>query len=156
MRNIEDAQNIDEPNFYIGTLEDYDTKMFKSNHVLQRRKDSMYPREQGIHKQDYKDILKLAMFNGLSSFRNKGIVAVTFYDTDNNLYTLLVELTDYIFVISALRTSYDKFSRNYKKINQRINLFNYKLGTKEHKVQYIKPKKKAKERNKIRFVNKAV
>jgi hypothetical protein len=143
-----------EKDFKISYLKDYNITAFKSYHVLQKREGSSFTREHGILKQDYVDILNLAMRNGLSSFRNKGLVAITFFDTKHNQYTMLVEITDIIYVVSVWYNTNKKYQRIYHKVNQRINLFDYVLGERKHKVVYIKSKKSIKQRNKIRKVSK--
>jgi hypothetical protein len=140
--------------FKISYLKDYNITAFKSYHVLQRREGSPFTREHGIYKQDYIDILNLAMRNGLSSFRNKGLVAITFFDTRHHQYTMLVEITDVIYVVSVWYNANKKYKRVYHKVNQRINLFDYVLGERKHKVVYIRSKNPIKQRKKIRKINK--
>ena len=143
-----------EKHFKISYLKDYNITAYKSYHVLQRREGSSFTREHGIFKRDYIDILNLAMRNGLSSFRNKGLVAISFFDIKHNQYTMLVEITDIIYVVSVWCNTNKKYKRSYHKVNQRINLFGYVLGERKHKVIYIRSKKPIKQRNKIRKVNK--
>ena len=77
-------------------------EVFKSFHTLDNRnKNTMYHRDNNIHKEDYRKIFKEAIKNGLLSFRNKGNVAIDFKDNENTRYSILVSIDESINIITV-------------------------------------------------------
>jgi hypothetical protein len=81
-----------------------------------------------IDNKRYKQIFTIALKNGLTSFRNKGVVVVTFRDTYGKAYGVLCDLKDNndIFVISVFRgPKRMDINRCFIKVHNRINLSYY-------------------------------
>jgi len=73
----------------------------------------------------YKQIFSIALKQGLTSFRNKGVIVITFKDTKGKVYGVLCDLTDSndIFVISVFRgPMIMDINRCFIKVHNRINL----------------------------------
>ena len=137
-------------------------EVFKTSHVLESRYGGKRSRDHNLHKMDYKDIINLAIKYGLTSFRNKGRVVISFYDTDNIEYAILVELSDIITIISVYYSTYGKVRvNNFEKEKNRIKLYNYyTLDSETHSSKTtfigntIKKAKTKKHHNPIRKVQK--
>lgn len=99
----------------------------KTYHLLEKRGTSKFVRDHFISDKNYLDICKLALINGLQSFRNKGTVVITFKAEKKDIYYgLLVELNqkNIITIITTFHT-FSKFWKMFHKVPNRINL----LGT---------------------------
>lgn len=94
----------------------------------------------------YKQIFTLAFRHGLTSFRNKGVVVVTFKDTKGKVYGVLCDLKDAndIFVISVFRGPITMdISKCFIKVANRINInFYYTMEVlTEQEIQISKNKR---------------
>ena len=135
--------------------------VFRSNHTLTSRRGT-FSRDHNLLKKDYKDFLVTALKYGLSSFRNKGKVVIGFKDTSGVKYSILVEFTEVITIVSVYYSTYHKDHRNnFIKEKNRINIQNYytlDLHEEDKQVIFItaKPKKtkSTKKINKIRKIEK--
>lgn len=99
----------------------------KTHHLLEKRGASKYARDHFITDKNYLDICKLALINGLQSFRNKGQVVIVFKAEKRDIYYgLIVELNEknVITLITTFHT-FSKFWKMFHKVSNRINL----LGT---------------------------
>lgn len=102
-------------------------KIIKSNHLFDERKSNKQ-RDQFIDDTRYKQIISLALQNGLNSFRNKNEVAVTIANSSKKNYsctTLLIALDNYnnIIIITAVQSYGDKkWHRGFIKVSNRINI----------------------------------
>lgn len=105
----------------------FDRKQYiirKTYHLLEKRGNSKFARDHFITDQNYLDICKLALLNGLQSFRSKGQVVVVFKAENRNIYYgLVLELADSstITIITSFHT-FSKFWRMFHKVPNRINL----------------------------------
>lgn len=108
----------------------FDEKQYfirKTYHLLEKRGESKFARDHFITDKNYLDICKMALINGLQSFRNKGQVVITFKAEKRDIfYGLLLELdeTNNITLITTFHT-FSKFWKMFHKVPNRINL----LGT---------------------------
>lgn len=100
----------------------------KTNHLFDiRTKDKQ--RDQFISDDIYKQISKLTLMNGLTSFREKGPIAVTLANSRKKEYSctcFLFALNKYnqISIISAIQTyGRKKWYRGFMKVQNRITLF---------------------------------
>lgn len=96
----------------------------KTAHLLEKRGTSKFARDHFITDQNYLDICKLALLNGLQSFRNKGQVIVVFKAENRNIYYgLVLELSEssIITIVTSYHT-FSKFWRMFHKVPNRINL----------------------------------
>jgi len=85
-------------------------------------------RSQQINEKRYKQIFSLALKHGLTSFRNKGVIVITFKDNKSKVYGVLCDLTDSndIFVISVFRGPKTMdLNKCFIKVHNRINLAYY-------------------------------
>lgn len=100
----------------------------KTNHLFDiRTKDKQ--RDQFISDDIYKQMTKLALINGLTSFREKGEVAITLANShkkEHSCTCFLFALNKYnqISIISAIQTyGRKKWYRGFMKVQNRITLF---------------------------------
>jgi len=103
-----------------------------ANHLLEHRKTlkgtSKNFRGLQVNNKRYEQIFKQAIKNGLTSFRNKGVVVITFLDTKNRPYGVLCDLNENnkIFVITVFRgPACMNYSKCFIKVHNRIHLNNY-------------------------------
>jgi len=88
---------------------------------------SKYHRGQHIDESRYKQILTKALYNGLTSFRNKGATVITFKSDKERPFGVLVDLdgNNRIFVITVFRgPKVMDLSRCFIKVGNRINIVN--------------------------------
>ena len=98
--------------------------VYKSTHTNVSRTQDIYVRDIFIDDKRYKAILKHAIKNGLSSFRNKGRVAISFSDSWKLYSSVLVELLDDKLIIVTVFTSKKfRFWTFFIKVPNRINLW---------------------------------
>ena len=127
-----------------------------AHHLFENREmqkgTSKYHRGQHIDERRYKQIIKKALYNGLTSFRNKGVAVITFYSDKRRPFGVLVDLNDLnnIFVITVFRGPVDMaLSRCFIKVHNRINLVNKftmrSMNDKELQKRHIQKVKKLTE-----------
>lgn len=105
----------------------FDGKLYtirKTVHLLEKRGSSKFARDHFITDQNYLDICKLLLLNGLQSFRNRGQV-VTIFKAENRdiYYGLVLDLSESntITIITSFHT-FSKFWKMFHKVRSRINL----------------------------------
>lgn len=99
----------------------------KSHHLIDPRKSSQYSRDYSISDQAYIDIFKLAVSNGLRSFRNSQAVIIV--NTHKGFCAILVDIPAKTNIFKVITTfiSYTSFYKMFIKIPNRINLLSYTL-----------------------------
>lgn len=98
--------------------------IYKSQHLLENRGSSKYFRDQFISDDCYKSIFKLALINGLRSFRGKQVV-ITCKSYNNTFFSILVEVpkdSNKLRLITVYHSYTPDFWRVFVKIPYRINL----------------------------------
>lgn len=99
----------------------------KTNHLYDERTTNKQ-RDHFISDDIYKQIIRLALINGLTSFREKGTVAITLANSKRKMHScscLLIALNkdNIITVISVVQTYGDKkWQRGFVKVHNRINI----------------------------------
>lgn len=96
----------------------------KSQHLLENRGSSKYYRDQFISDDCYKSIFKLALINGLRSFRGKQVV-ITCKNYNNTFFSILVEVkkdSNNLKIITVYHSYTQDFWRVFAKVPYRINL----------------------------------
>ena len=112
--------------FQIVGIDGNSYNLSKSSHVYDKRNTSIFHRDEFISDSSYKKIIKLAIKNGLTSFRGKGAVVVSFTDYKGRIFSILVILDRYdlkndIFVITVFKGSKDfPFYRHFINVHNRI------------------------------------
>ena len=102
-------------------------KIIKSNHLFEERK-SKKQRDQFIDDTRYKQIISLALQNGLNSFRGRGEVVITIATSkkkNHSCTSLLIALDskNNITIITAIQSYGDrKWCRGFSKVQNRINI----------------------------------
>lgn len=102
-------------------------RILKSNHLFEVRTKNKQ-RDQYISDSTYKDIIKISLINGLTSFRNKKEVAITIGNSNKKNHSctcILVALDNYnnITIITAIQTyGNKKWQRGFTKVKNRINI----------------------------------
>ena len=110
----------------------------KSNHLLHPRKLSQFSRDYSISDKAYIDIFKLAISNGLRSFRGQQVVLIC--STHKGYISILVDvpkLTNKFIVVTTF-TSYDNFWKTFIKVPSRINLLQYTIPVLSEKERQTK------------------
>lgn len=110
----------------------------KSNHLLHPRKLSQFSRDYSISDKAYVDIFKLAISNGLRSFRGQRVVLIC--STHKGYISILVDvpkLTNKFIVVTTF-TSYDNFWKTFIKVPSRINLLQYTIPVLSEKERQTK------------------
>jgi len=98
-----------------------DYKVHISNHIYESR-NGEYSRKYGLSNEYLYDIIKLAINNGLTSFRNKGTVKILVKTEHDLYYTLLIEVKDHnINIITILFSKFANFDL-FPKVHNKINL----------------------------------
>lgn len=117
-------------------------KIKRTNHLYEKRKTSEYQRDAFLDDTRFVKIFKLALQNGLSSFRNKGEVVVTVPNYNNKFYNILCSLDENnkITVITVwFENKY--FWKPFITCQQRINLV-YAWNSELYKVPKMNQKEK--------------
>ena len=112
--------------------------VYRSHHTNVSRQNDKYVRDMFIDLRRYKEIISMAIKHGLSSFRGKGPVVISFSDTWRSNFALLVDLDDNRLTIITIYDSkkVDK-TKFFIKVHNRINLWNYYQMEKMTKNEYI-------------------
>ena len=125
IHNKFNTSKIDKPLLILFTNSTY--KIIKSNHLFETR-SSNKQRDQFIDDTRYKQIILLALQNGLNSFRAKGEVVITIANSNKKNHSctsLLIALDSYnnITIITAVQSyGVKKWCRGFIKIQNRINI----------------------------------
>ena len=96
----------------------------KSQHLLENRGNRQYYRDQFISDDCYKSLFKLALINGLRSFRGSQVV-ITCKNYNNTYYSILVEVpkdSNKLKIITVYHSYTRDFWRVFAKVPYRINL----------------------------------
>ena len=102
-------------------------KIIKSNHLFEERKSNKQ-RDHFINNTRYKEIILLALQNGLNSFREQGPVVITIANSkkkNHSCTSLLIALDKYnnITIITAIQSYGDrKWYRGFMRVQNRINV----------------------------------
>ena len=103
-------------------------------HLLQNRETlkgtSPHFRGKHIDEKRYNQIVRKALYQGLTSFRNKGPAVITFLDGNQRPFGVLVNLEDAneVFVITVFRGPKGMgLERCFIKVGNRINLVDYTM-----------------------------
>ena len=106
----------------------------RTNHLYEKRNKSEHQRDAFLDDTRFVKIFKLAMINGLSSYRNKGHVVVTVPTYNNKYYSLLCVLNEYnrITIVSVYHMN-KFFWKTFIKCNNRINIL-YSRNSEVYKV----------------------
>ena len=110
----------------------------KSNHLLHPRKLSQFSRDYSISDEAYVDIFKLAISNGLRSFRDQQVVLIC--STHKGYISILVDVPKSTnkFIVVTTFTSYDNFWKTFIKVPSRINLLQYTIPVLSEKERQTK------------------
>ena len=110
----------------------------KSNHLLHPRKLSQFSRDYSISDKAYIDIFKLAISNGLRSFRGQQVVLIC--STHKGYISILVDVSKSTnkFIVVTTFTSYDNFWKTFIKVHSRINLLQYTIPVLSEKERQTK------------------
>lgn len=125
IHNKFNTSKINKPLVLLFTNSTY--KIIKSNHLFEVR-SSNKQRDQFIDDARYKQIILLALQNGLNSFRARGEVVVTIANSkkkNHSCTSLLIALDNYnnITVITAVQSyGVNKWHRGFIKVKNRINI----------------------------------
>ncbi len=98
----------------------------KSSHVYDKRFTSVFHRDEFISDTSYKKLVRLAILGGLTSFRHKGPVVVSFQDYNGRYFSILMvldrfELINDIFIITVLKGSSEfPFYKHFIKEHNRL------------------------------------
>lgn len=112
--------------FKILGVDDRTYSVSKSSHVYDKRNTSVFHRDEFISDSSYKKIIAIALKNGLTSFRHKGPVVVSFQDYKKRKFSLLLfldrfDLVDDIFVVTVFKGSVDfPFYNHFIRVQNRI------------------------------------
>lgn len=87
-----------------------------------RNENTAHHRDHNLHREDYKALLTEAIKKGLISFRNKDRVVIDFKDKEDTNYSVLVEVTDIIKVVSVYYNKKHHDKNNFITCLQRIKL----------------------------------
>jgi len=102
----------------------------KSNHTLHKRRNSTFTRDIDLLKEDYKNIIEVALAGGLTSLKGirPEVVVLKFKDTKQQNYFTLIEIFENtICIISTLRLNKkSQYDDGYIKCRKRMFL-NYVL-----------------------------
>ena len=103
--------------------------ILKASHLFENRETTKgtAKHHRGLHIDDkrYKQLLTKALYSGLMEFREKGVAVVTFYDTNNRPFGVLIDLNDEnrIFVITVFRGPAGMpLNKCFIKVQNRINI----------------------------------
>lgn len=110
----------------------------KSTHLIHPRKLSKFSRDYSISAKAYIDIFKLALSNGLRSFRGQQVVLTC--STYKGYISILVDMpksTNKFIVVTAF-PSYDNFWKTFIKVPSRINLLQYTIPVLSEKERQTK------------------
>lgn len=113
----------------------------KTFHIYEHRTENKFSRGEFLDDQRYVDIIRYALINGLTSFRNKRAV-VTVKNFEGTYFSILCFL-DYkntITIISVFHKKF-KFWKSFNRVQNRINIFK----------DYVVPKMTSKEHYKKQF-----
>jgi hypothetical protein len=110
----------------------------KSNHLVHPRKLSQFSRDYSISDKAYVDIFKLAISNGLRSFRGQQVVLIC--STHKGYISILVDVPKSTnkFIVVTTFTSYDNFWKTFIKVPSRINLLQYTIPVLSEKERQTK------------------
>ena len=101
--------------------------IIKSNHLYDERTQSKQ-RDQFIDDSRYKQIIKLALINGLNSFRARGEVVVTLANSKKKNYSctsllLALDVKNNITIITVIQSyGIKKWTRGFIAVQNRINI----------------------------------
>ena len=113
----------------------------KTEHLNDARSRTSFVRDQFIDDARYVDIIKHSIKHGLTSFRNKGPVTITFDDSWGLSYGLLCKLDDDVCVIITVFNSRKIPTwRFFVKVQNRINLSYYYNMKVMNKKEYMSKK----------------
>lgn len=113
----------------------------KTFHIFEHRTEHKFSRAEFLDDQRYTEIIRYALINGLTSFRNKRTV-VTVKNFEGTYFSILCFLDDKntITLISVFHKKF-KFWKSFNRVQNRINIFN----------DYIVPKMTSTEHYKKQF-----
>ena len=118
---------------------DFDKQTFivrKTFHLYEHRTDNKFSRAEFLDDKRYLEIMKYALREGLTSFRNKRCV-VTVRNFEGTYFSILCHLgwDNVIILISVFHKKY-KFWKSFNRCQNRINIFRGyvvpKMSSKEH------------------------
>jgi hypothetical protein len=116
----------------------------RTRHLYEKRKETQkYSRDEFLDKKRYIEIFKEAIRNGLTSFRNKGVVVVTIPDYAGKWNSLLCTIDNKKNLITVITVFVERYEwwKTFVKTRNRINILN----------GYIIPKMTEKEKNHKKF-----
>ena len=97
----------------------------KSDHLVHPRKSSKFSRDYSLSDETYIALFKLAISNGLRSFRGSQVVITC--ASHKGYISILVDIPKRSnhFIIITTFTSYDTFWKSFIKVPNRINLLQF-------------------------------
>lgn len=112
--------------------------IIKSKHLVHPRKLSNFSRDYSISDKAYIDIFKLAISNGLRSFRGQQVVLIC--STHKGYISILVDVPKSTnkFIVVTTFTSYCNFWKTFIKVPSRINLLQYTIPVLSEKEKQTK------------------
>lgn len=123
------------------TFDNKEYNIHRTNHLYEKRGTSEYQRDAFIDDIRFVKIFKLAMINGLQSFRSKGVVVVNVPTFNSKYYSILCTLNELnrVTIITVLHTKY--FWKTFSKVHNKINLV-YAYKSEVYKVPRMSEKEK--------------
>lgn len=101
-------------------------KVLKSAHNFERRGNATHVRDEFLNPERYKTIIEHAFKHGLSSYRGRGPVAISFMDYKQTTYSVLAKISeDAVFIITVYTGRGRGPLTYFIKEKNRINLWNY-------------------------------
>lgn len=120
----------------------------RSLHLYEKRKTAEQQRDEKLDETRYIEIFKRAISNGLTSFREKGVVTVVVPNSYGKYFCILCYLDNRnIIKIITVLEDYKKFWLAFRKCQNRINL----IYSRDPKQLYVVPKMDYNEKNKKEF-----
>jgi hypothetical protein len=109
---------------------DQEVHVYKSSHTSDKRDDSWYERDTYIDEKRYREIIEMAFKQGLTEFKDKGAVAVCFFDDLGYKHTLLLNLNDKgthyeVFIITAIYSKRFLDKAHFIKCHNRLNIWHW-------------------------------
>ena len=103
--------------------------LYKSDHLYESRHNGKFARDHFITNEIYIDIFKMALLQGLSSFRGKEVV-ISVHDAQGSTYNILVDFGENrdLRIVTVFKRTRTQYYPGFIKVQNRINLWkNYTL-----------------------------
>ena len=107
---------------------------------MEEREGYLNSRGYNYAEEDIAEVIKQAMYQGLTSFRNKGIVKLKYKDDDGYISFMLVTLDDsnILTIVTILDSARkDDYFTSYVKVQNNINLVQYFTLERKYELKII-------------------